>query len=427
MPHIFISYSKKNKEYAQLLKLELVRQGFSVWIDDVIEPSEDWWRNIRQAIKDASAFTLIMTSESETSHYVGLELLHALEYKKPILPLLRSGDVNLFNSDTWSRIANIQYTDVREGQLPPDAFYTKLKRLQKPVEQAAQANDRWTPQVEVTGTPHPISAQTQAELTDFMHRAAQVKQEIEAPQPAQPLIWGVENILPPPFEWVYIPPGNVTINNQILSVDVFNIAKYPITNAQFEVFVQAEDGYQNPKWWNFSDDSQSWHMRNKAPQLRAFPENDHPRANINYFEALVFCKWLEHRFNTPAPNLPKSTITLPTHYQWQRAAQGNVSRKYPWGHIFEGAYCNTEESNIQRTTSVTHYPAGASSYGVMDMVGNVWEWCLDATTGTDPNKKTARGGAWNSFRESVHILSELTKPTYTQDKSMGFRIVMMNS
>lgn len=61
MSHIFISYSKLNKDYTHLLKTKLLSEGFSVWMDDAIEPSEDWWRNIRQAIRECAAFALIMT------------------------------------------------------------------------------------------------------------------------------------------------------------------------------------------------------------------------------------------------------------------------------------------------------------------------------------------------------------------------------
>lgn len=89
MSHIFISYSKQNKDYAHLLKAKLLAEGFSVWMDDAIEPSDDWWRNIRQAIRECAAFTLIMTPEAEDSHWVVQELSYALELKKPFFPLLR--------------------------------------------------------------------------------------------------------------------------------------------------------------------------------------------------------------------------------------------------------------------------------------------------------------------------------------------------
>lgn len=65
--HIFISYSKKNKGYAQRLKKKLLSEGFDVWIDDRIDYGDDWWRTIVQAIRKASAFVVIMTDEADAS------------------------------------------------------------------------------------------------------------------------------------------------------------------------------------------------------------------------------------------------------------------------------------------------------------------------------------------------------------------------
>jgi hypothetical protein len=425
MPYVFISYSKKNKAYAQLLKNELVRRGFAVWIDDVIEPSEDWWRNIRQAIKDSAAVMLIMTPQSETSHWVSLELLHALEYRKSIFPLLRDGDVNLMNSDVWSRIANIQYTDVRQGQLPPDAVFDKLRSLLK---RTALPDDGWTPHIEVTATPEPVSPQTSALLEDFFQRAGQHREEVVPPAPAQPQMWGVENILPSPFEWVYVPPGAVKLGNETFSVDAFNIAKYPITNAQYELFIKAEDGYRDPIWWqDLGIFAAAWRKTDPMPRPRAFPDNNHPRANINYDEALAFCKWLAHRFNAPSPQLPPVKITLPTIQQWFRAGYGDQYKLFPWGNLMDFNRCNVKESGLEQTTPVTQYPTGASIYGVMDMVGNVSEWCLD----TNPKKYNVPilGGSWadgySYLPENVADISRA--PFDARVNTIGFRIVMMNS
>lgn len=73
----------------------------------------------------------------------------------------------------------------------------------------------------------------------------------------------IQTILPQPFEWVHIPAGDVFIQygqweKLKFRVPAFDIAQYPVTNAQYDVFVNHPDGYKNPKWWDFSDDAKKW-------------------------------------------------------------------------------------------------------------------------------------------------------------------------
>lgn len=83
---------------------------------------------------------------------------------------------------------------------------------------------------------------------------------------------------------------------------------------------------------------------------------------------MAFCRWLSHRTG--------SKIDLPTEWQWQQAATGgDRSRKYPWGGEWDEHRCNSRKSNLIRTTAVGMYLRGATKQGVMDMAGNVFEWC----------------------------------------------------
>jgi len=168
-------------------------------------------------------------------------------------------------------------------------------------------------------------------------------------------------ILPDPFEWIFISAGKVRlryppynqIDSVIAEVESFYIAKYPITNAQYTVYVK-ETG-QKPEHTRLWDNSR-------------FNQPLQPIIDLRWQEAMLFCQWLSDKEGY--------LITLPTNVQWQRAAQGDDDRRYPWGNEWEASRCNTGESHIGHTTPVTQYPQGASSYGVMDMVGNVFEWCL---------------------------------------------------
>ena len=212
--------------------------------------------------------------------------------------------------------------------------------------------------------------------------------------------------LPAPFEWIEIPAGSVTIIDGTIvngtpggeyHVADFAIAKYPVTNAQYRVFVETRDGYQNPSWWDFSDDAQQWrsgHVHSFGPLVTS---DDLPRTYVCWYDAMAFCRWLSYKLDM--------RITLPTEQQWQRAAQGDDNRRYPWGNKAPNARlrCNFGEK-VGKLTPVTRYPKGASPYGVMDMCGNCREWCLtkwgtDSVDVTGKEPRVQRGSTWfDSFQ-----------------------------
>jgi hypothetical protein len=117
MAHIFISYSKQNIDFARHLRAMLQEAGFSVWMDEAqLIASERWWPTIEQSINGCSAFIIIMSPQSKTSDWVEREILFAERLRKPIFPVLLSGE-------SWPRLANIQFADMQAGTesgLPPD-------------------------------------------------------------------------------------------------------------------------------------------------------------------------------------------------------------------------------------------------------------------------------------------------------------------
>jgi hypothetical protein len=180
----------------------------------------------------------------------------------------------------------------------------------------------------------------------------------------------VHSVLPGPFEWCDIPAceGYEMIDeNGILvgtwDLDAFRMAKYPVTNAQFEVFVRAEDGYGNDRWWEGLGERQA------SPLEPWSSDEDLPREEVTWYEAMAFCRWLSHRVGY--------VVRLPTEWEWQWAAEGPERWDYPWGNEFDLARCNSRESGIGELTRVYWYPEGASVFGVLDLSGNVWEWCLN--------------------------------------------------
>jgi formylglycine-generating enzyme required for sulfatase activity len=250
----------------------------------------------------------------------------------------------------------------------------------------------------------------------------------------------VSSILPSPFEWCEIPAGPVTIeysetDHKTFDVPTFWMAKYPITNAQYQVFVDAEGGYRDPAWWGFSDEAKLWRREreSKEPKKTWFVGDNLPRTNITWYEALAFCQWLTQSaaqvksgFN--AALLSSVLITLPTEGQWQRPAQGDDGRIYPWGNEFDMRHCNTREAQIKAATSVTRYASGVSPFGVMDMSGNVWEKCLDGWESrkvdlAGKKARVLRGGSWSSNQDLAHINYRFKFVPDVSDSSQGFRIV----
>ena len=124
------------------------------------------------------------------------------------------------------------------------------------------------------------------------------------------------------------------------------------------------------------------------------------RETVSWYEAMAFCRWLS---TTPC-YAEIGGVTLPTEFQWEKAARGPDGLKYPYGNVFDSLKANTEEGAIDQTSAVGIFPDGASPYGVCDMSGNVWEWTLTKYTGridarVDSNgTRVPRGGSWSYDR-----------------------------
>ncbi len=105
MAHVFISYSRKNPDYARKLAEDIRKHGFDVWIDDRIDYGDRWWRTIVQAIEDCAAFVVVMSLASENSEWVEREVLLGQREKKPIFPLL-------LDSSGFALLITTQYADI---------------------------------------------------------------------------------------------------------------------------------------------------------------------------------------------------------------------------------------------------------------------------------------------------------------------------
>ena len=226
--------------------------------------------------------------------------------------------------------------------------------------------------------------------------AAQIDMARRLPDADGPL--SAKDVLPL-LQWCDIPHGMVTVSSIVgadedfgektVPVDNFVMSKYPVTNAQYDIFVRAEDGYKNARWWTYSEHAQRWFKLGKGVAAAGFSGDRHPRESVNWYEAMAFANWLG--------SLLKMKVALPTVAQWQRAAQGDDDRYFPWGDDYNEEHCNTLETGLKATTPVDRYHQGASPYGVYDMAGNIWEWTLNTAAAAEDGRDRRRAVAGGSY------------------------------
>jgi len=241
-----------------------------------------------------------------------------------------------------------------------------------------------------------------------------------------------EAIIGSPFEWCFIKDGTVTLidasdyggtKGGVYQVDDFAMAKFFITNSQYQKFFRHPNGFNNLEWWTYSPKGILWRRDHRSPKPTAFPGSDLPATRVSWFESMAFCNWLSAEL--------KVKVRLPTEQEWQRAAVGDTGWSYPWGDVLDATRANFA-NHVGQTSHVGSYSAGQSPFGVMDMVGNLWEWCLTlwGTDSIDPSSyayRVTRGGAWNvSNPEYLRAIDRGTgQPPRSRLNDAGFRIALV--
>jgi formylglycine-generating enzyme required for sulfatase activity len=129
--------------------------------------------------------------------------------------------------------------------------------------------------------------------------------------------------------------------------------------------------------------------------------DDYPREAVKWFHARDYCKDRGTR--------------LPTEAEWEYAARGPNSLRYPWGDTFEGNNLVYSGNSNGHSAPVGGRQGGVSWVGALDLVGNVWEWVssiyrpypYDASDGReDASDQTSirvwRGGSYSSYAEFLN-------------------------
>lgn len=248
-----------------------------------------------------------------------------------------------------------------------------------------------------------------------------------------------------------------------VTVDPFQIDRFPVTNAEFHSFANAtgylteaerfgwsfvfwslipadrrdeliQDTVAAAPWW-CKVNGANW----KTPEgLGSDIANrlDHPVVHVSWNDGLSYAKWANKR--------------LPTEAEWEYAARGGLDQKlYPWGNeltpngkhmcnIWQGEFPNldTAEDGYSGTSPVDAFPA--NRYGLYSMAGNTWEWCVDwfessrrseeiSLNPSGPQHgqtKTMKGGSFLCHRSYCNRYRVAARTSNTPDSSssnIGFR------
>ena len=330
-------------------------------------------------------------------------------------------------------------------------------------------NKYYTESLRAGGLPRP-DGKTQEQWRTVLNQARDILKDpqkriehlatlqIEIPQPAEPILQEEITYNEPKTSSTSGPDGMALISaGEFLMgsndghsnekpahtayVDAFYIDKYLVTNAQYKSFVDANPKWsKSPKWYEWKtyptlsiirkyhdgDYLRHWD-RNNFPNRK----DDHPVTHVSWYAAMAYAQWVGKR--------------LPTEAEWEKAARGGLrGQNYPWGHSIEGSVANYGE-NAGETTAVGEFPP--NRYGLYDIAGNVWEWCLDAYIndfyGSSPrrnpiagaysisdiadkftnvrNFRVLRGGSWGSEAQRIRVAHRDGYPPSCACAFRGFR------
>lgn len=231
------------------------------------------------------------------------------------------------------------------------------------------------------------------------------------------------------------------------------IGKHPVTRGQYRLFMES-DGYTNSTYWSTNGWSWRASIDRQSPDFwdevqdwgtGEFRQTDrHPVVGVTYYEAEAFCNW--------------AGLRLPTEAEWEKSARWDdrwspTPWVYPWGHQRSASKCNNVNDinplggggMRHQTSPVRAFPDSASRYGLLDMAGNVREWCKDWYSNTyysqtpeggwiDPQgpssgwERVLRGAGWDAVSISMRCARRDSRlpngspfPTPGQN-NVGFRV-----
>ncbi|MGD2091731.1 MAG: formylglycine-generating enzyme family protein [Candidatus Aminicenantes bacterium] len=226
----------------------------------------------------------------------------------------------------------------------------------------------------------------------------------------------------------------------------FYISGTEITNARYGLFIQ-DNGYHNPGYW--TEAGNQWREKNKVSEPRhwrdpLFYHPHQPVVGVTWYEASAYANWLSSKTG--------KIYRLPSEAQWELACSSTAGRLYPWGNQWNGRLANYADYSYATiydhdwadrqindgyiySAPVGSFSGGATSEGILDMAGNVWEWTSSLyrlypynpgdgrENILDPGERVTRGGGWGSYARQCRCANRTKqKPGYSS-YNLGFRLV----
>jgi formylglycine-generating enzyme required for sulfatase activity/class 3 adenylate cyclase len=240
-------------------------------------------------------------------------------------------------------------------------------------------------------------------------------------------------------EMVSIPAGEFFMgggaDRHVLSLPSYQIGKYPLTNIEYRRFIDA-GGYCDKALWTQAGWLEIGQDRQEPRFWRdpRFNGPNQPAIGLSWYECVAYCRWLSAESGR--------SYRLPTEAEWEKATRGQDGRPYPWGGDPDPTRLNARgprDRQVCATTPVGVFPTGASSFGLLDCVGNAWEWCatrwkkpLPYDTEQDEwqaeylegqNLRVLRGGSWYNKWDVTNCTHRFRFQPYGWNDRGGCRIV----
>lgn len=397
MSKILISYRREDSDDVTGRIYDRLVQQFgraAVFLDvDSIPFGVDFRKHLDEQVAKCDVFFAVigpdwmgpkdsqgMTRLDNPRDFVRIEIESALRRQIPVVPLLVRGASVPLAEQLPQSLQDLPYRHGLAVRSGPD-FHTDMNRL-------------------IVYLTQNIPGFNEAQLKSDTKAKSVQKQAIPSAPPA-------------PVGMVKVPNGPFLYGAKKLRTVVnhdYWIDQYPVTNENYRAFIDA-NGYEDKQYW--TSDAWKWKTTNtiRHPKFWDDPtwnKPDHPVVGVSYYEAESYAKWAGKR--------------LPTELEWEKAARGEDGRQYPWGEEFDKDRCNSKESDIGHTTSVSQYPEGVSPYGCYDMAGNVWEWCADWYDKTKASRVVC-SGCWDLDAEYLCVSFRYGLDIDSRDIVIGFRLV----